>query len=212
MPSPIFASLPIKGGSTRRQASLQLFLINRQNNISCIIICWIGVQSRGRNDKLVNTIEEDPDFLAFQKKLQEPVEKRPSAEVQLEAREKARAAEQEAEEAFVKKETAKLKALANRKEKGRGNSSRTERAIRLAVAANLANKESAKAIKVDSPLLTSLISIVLSHAVECAALEQPSSSVYEGKGRQEICGTEIAPERTSQEKTPQQWRQSVDQQ
>lgn len=108
--------------------------------------------SKGRVDKLANTIEGDADFLAFQQQLQQPVEKRPSAEVQLEAKEKLAAIAQAAEEAFVKKETAKLKVLASKKMKGRGGSTRAERAIRLAVAASLANKQSAKAIKVDLQL------------------------------------------------------------
>jgi hypothetical protein len=88
------------------------------------------------------------DFLGFQKQMQQPVEKLPSAEVQLEAKEKQIAIAKAAEDAFVKKETLKLKAIANRRDKGRGSASRTERAVRLAVAANLADKASAAAIKV----------------------------------------------------------------
>jgi hypothetical protein len=104
-------------------------------------------------DKLAGTIESDSDFLAFQTRLHQPVVKLPSAEVQLEARLKLAALAQAAQEAFVKKETAKLKVLASKRDKGKGSSSRTERAIRLAVAANLANKESAEAIKVMERLL-----------------------------------------------------------
>ena len=99
-------------------------------------------------DKLANTIESDRDFIKFQEELKQPVEKLPSAELQLEAKEKLLTIAKEAKEAFIKKETAKLKALASKRERGRGISSKTERAIRLAVAANLANKESAEAIKV----------------------------------------------------------------
>ena len=114
-------------------------------------------------DKLANTIEGDADFLAFQQQLQQPAARLPSAEVQLEAREKLAAIAQAAQEAFVKKETAKLKVLASRKDKGRGSSSRTERAIRLAVAANLANKESAEAIKVGKQHITLLFSSILAN-------------------------------------------------
>lgn len=108
-------------------------------------------------DKLAGTIEGDADFLAFQRQLHQPVEKLPSAEVQLEAREKLAALAQAAQDAFVKKETAKLKLLAGKKDRGKGSSnSRTDRAVRLAVAANLADKASAEAIKVLGPSFPSL--------------------------------------------------------
>lgn len=99
-------------------------------------------------DKFAGSIEEDSDFLNFKKQLEQPVEKLPSAEVLLEAKEKQMALAQAAQDAFVKKETSKLKAMANKRDKGRGSASRTERAVRLAVAANLADKASADAIKV----------------------------------------------------------------
>ena len=98
----------------------------------------------------MNSLTNDSDFLKFQKDLHLPAEKLPSAEAQLEAKERVLAQKQDAKESFIKKETAKLKALASKRERSRGGSvsSKTERAIRLAVAANLANKESAEAIKV----------------------------------------------------------------
>ncbi len=106
-------------------------------------------------DKLAGTIDTDADFLAFQSQLHQPVEKLPSAEVQLEAKEKLAVIAAAEQEAFIKKETAKLKVLASKKIRGR-SSTQTERAIRLAVAANLANKESAEAIKVISSINISM--------------------------------------------------------
>jgi hypothetical protein len=119
----------------------------RNYSSSTVSIIAYGI-SQGRVDKMAGTIESDPDFLAFQKQLQQPAEKLPSAEIQLEAREKLAVIAQAAQDAFVKKETAKLKAAAAWRDKARGSSSKTDRAIRLAIAANLADKESAEAIKV----------------------------------------------------------------